>query len=67
MHVNIDEMRRYMDQIGVKQGWVANKAGMTQNAMNLVMNKKRTLKADEYLAICEVLNMPLDSFVDQIS
>lgn len=67
MRVNVDEMRKYMDQIGVKQGWVANNAGMTLNAMNLVMNKKRTLKADEYLAICEVLNVPLDSFVDQVS
>lgn len=39
------------------------KAGMTQNAIHLAMNKKRVLKADEYITICNLINVPLDKFV----
>jgi len=63
MYVDIDSMRYYIEQSGIKQNWIAKKAGMTQNAIHLAMNKKRVLKADEYITICNLINVPLDKFV----
>jgi transcriptional regulator with XRE-family HTH domain len=42
---------------------VAEKTGMSENALNLSLNGKRRLLADEYVKICIALNVPFDHFI----
>ncbi|MEA4919338.1 MAG: helix-turn-helix transcriptional regulator [Clostridiaceae bacterium] len=56
-------IRQYVKENGIKNTYVYEKAGMTQSAFLLALNGKRKLTADEYVAICKALNVPLDKFV----
>ena len=42
---------------GLKQAFVAEKAGMSQDALSRVLSAKRTLKAAELLALCKILEV----------
>lgn len=64
--IDIRAMRDFMEGTGVKMRWVAEQAGMTENAMTLAMNSKRQLKAGEYASICGVLGVPLDQFIKAV-
>lgn len=63
--IDIAAMNRYIEESGMKQGWVAARAGMTQDAMTRTMNGKRRMKADEYVSICRAIGVPLDRFVSE--
>ncbi|MDU6306664.1 helix-turn-helix domain-containing protein [Faecalispora jeddahensis] len=55
----------YLEQQGIKKKFLAEKASITENALNLALNGKRRLLADEYVRICLALNVPLDKFINQ--
>lgn len=55
----------YLEQQGIKKKFLAEKANITENALNLALNGKRRLLADEYVRICSALNVPLDIFINQ--
>lgn len=42
---------------GLKQAFVAERAGMTQDALSRVLSAKRILKAEELLALCKILEV----------
>ena len=50
---------------GIKKKYVAEKTGISENALNLALNEKRRLLADEYIKICIALNVPFDQFVTE--
>ncbi len=53
----------YLQNNGITQTYVAEKTGITVNALNLSLRGKRKLMADEYIKICDVLKVPYDYFV----
>ena len=53
----------YLNEQGIKKKYVAEKTGMSENALNLSLNGKRRLLADEYVKICIALNVPFDHFI----
>jgi len=57
----------YLNEQGIKKKYVAEKTGISENALNLVLNGKRRLLADEYVKICNALNVPFDRFISQDS
>lgn len=57
----------YLNEQGIKKKYVAEKTGISENALNLVLNGKRRLLADEYVKICNALNVPFDRFINQDS
>lgn len=53
----------YLQANGITQTFVSEKSGITSNALNLALNGKRKLSADEYIRICDVLKLPYGYFV----
>lgn len=57
-----ENIGKYMKENGIKQTYVADKAGMTKQALSESLNGNRKLAADEYVAICTALNVSTDKF-----
>lgn len=54
----------YLRNNGITQAYVAEKSGITTNALNLSLKGKRKLTAEEYISICDALKVPYDLFVN---
>jgi len=59
-----ENIAAYLEHNGIKQNFVAEKAGITSMAMSAIINGKRALGAEEYIRICNALNVTVDYFVD---
>lgn len=59
-----EKVRAYIDEKGLKQVAVAQKAGIPKVTFNAIMNGKRTLYADDLRAICLALNVSPELFID---
>lgn len=59
-----EKVRAYLDDNGLKQVTVAQKAGIAKVTFNAIMNGKRTLYADDLRAICLALNVSPELFID---
>lgn len=65
VYVNEKAIRSHIQENGLKQSAIAKKAGMTETALSMVLLGNRKLEAGEYVAICNALDVPLDTFVDR--
>lgn len=63
MIVDVAEIKRTVIERGLKQSNVAARAGMSENALSLVLTRKRKLLADEYVSLCRTLDVPYGSFL----
>ena len=59
-----EKVRAYLDDNGLKQVTVAQKAGISKVTFNAMMNGKRTMYADDLRAICLALNVSPELFID---
>ena len=59
-----EKVRAYIDENGIKQVVVAEKAGISNVTFNAIMNGKRTMYADDLRAICLALNVSPELFID---
>lgn len=59
-----EKVRAYIDENGLKQVSVAQKAGIPKATFNAILNGKRTLYADDLKAICLALNVSPELFID---
>ena len=44
--------RQIIDDSGRKQSWVADQMNISRSALNLILNGKRSMTADELIAFC---------------
>lgn len=58
------KVRTYIDQKGMKQIAVAEKAGISKVTFNAMMNGHRTMYADDLRAICLALNVSPELFIE---
>lgn len=56
-------INEYLQANGITQTFVAEHTGITTNALNLALNGKRKLTADEYIKICDVLKVSYGYFI----
>ena len=63
----VDKIAEYIEKQGIKQSAIANYLEIHPQTMSDIINGKRKLKADEYIDICDFLNVPYDQFVDNRS
>lgn len=54
---------RYLNENGISQAHVSQKAGIPPAKLNLTLNDKRRLTFPEYEAICFALNLPVETFL----
>lgn len=52
------ELRRLLDDRGIKHAWVARQVGLSKPQFSGVLSKKRTIAADTAMQICEVIGVP---------
>lgn len=57
-------VRTYLDEHGIKQSVIAQKAGISKVTFNAMMNGKRTMYADDLRAICLALNVSPEVFIE---
>lgn len=59
-------IREYLKDHGIRQVFVADKAGIDRSVFNLMLHGKRTIKADTLVDICNALNISdMDIFRDE--
>ena len=58
------KVREYIEEKGIKQVVVAQKAGISKTTFNAIMNGKRTLYADDLRAICIALDVSPEVFIE---
>ena len=51
-----------VEQRGIKQTYIAERTGLTVDAVSRIMRSERKLGAEEFLKICELLNVSPESF-----
>ena len=56
------EIRKYLSENEISQRSISQKANISNNALNLVLNGKRKLSAEEYIRICDALCVPYHRF-----
>lgn len=56
------KIKRHMDSRGIKQRYVAKKAGIEEPKLSAILNGKRKIQAEEYFSICNALKIPLETF-----
>lgn len=59
-----EKVRAYIDEKGLKQVVVAEKAGIPNVTFNAMMNGRRTMYADDLRAICLALNVSPELFIE---
>lgn len=59
-----EKVRAYLDENGLKQKVVAQKAGISNVTFNAILNGKRTLYADDLRAICLALDVSPEKFIE---
>lgn len=57
------KIKTYLKDNGITQTFVANKAGIPVQKLNLSLNGNRKLDFDEYELICGVLSVGTDKFL----
>ena len=57
------EIKNHIHNSGIKLSTIAKKADIPVNTFSAMMNGHRRITAEEYFAICDALDVPLDKFV----
>jgi transcriptional regulator with XRE-family HTH domain len=59
------KISQYLESKGIKQSFVAEKAKIRQNILSRILRGERACRADEYINICRVIDVPLDMFTEE--
>ncbi len=57
-----DELRAYIDNNGLKQKFIAEKAKIDETRLSRILAGKAKCTADEYFRICLALDIPYERF-----
>ena len=58
-----ERVKRHVEERGVKQAAIANAIGISRQSMCLMLAGKRVMSAEEYVKICDFLQVPYDKFI----
>ena len=58
-------IKEYLEAKGIRQTFVAKKAGLTDGQMSDICNGKVRLDVCVYYRICKALELPLETFVNE--
>ena len=62
-----EQLNQYVIQNGIKQVYISDKTGLTQDRISKILNGNRKILADEFLIICEALNIDPNIFRTKIA
>lgn len=58
----IERIKTHIKENGLKQRWVAERAGMTDVELSEYLRGKRRMTVDAYIRICDALGVSLETF-----
>lgn len=58
------KIRDYADEHGVMNKFLAEKAEVTNTKISLILNGKQEIGLIEYYKICQALNVPMETFLE---
>ncbi len=61
------EIRRYLDNHGIKQAFVAERCGWAKQRLSAILTGKQKISADDYSAICDAVGVPYDYFYNAVA
>lgn len=56
-----------VEQRGIKQIYIAEKTGMSQDVISKILRSERKISAEEFLLICEALDINPDVFREKVA
>lgn len=56
------DIKNYLEENGIKQSFLSEKTGIPAPILNMMLNDNRKIEANEYMRICDALDLPLDYF-----
>ena len=56
------DIKKYLEDNGIKQAFVSEKTGIPAPILNMMLNDNRKIEANEYMKICDAINVPLEQF-----
>ena len=59
-------IKEYLNEHGIKQSFLAQKTGISAQAISDICNKDRKVDVLENFKICKALELPVDYFVKQL-
>lgn len=61
-----EKLKELVDERGIKWMWLSQKAGISYKTLNAVKKSRVKIKFDDLAKICEVLDIPLNFFKDNV-
>ena len=56
------DIKVYLVKNGLKQSYIARKAGIPEPIFCMMLNDKRKIEVNEYMRICDAIGVPLEQF-----
>lgn len=63
MVLDIWELKRYIDEHGIKQKYIAERTKIPESKLSLIINGKRKCEVGEYASICNALEVSVEMFI----
>lgn len=63
--LDIEKLRNYIESHGIKKSFVAEKAKINRTSLSMILNGKQKCTADQYIAICKVIEKRPEDFVKE--
>lgn len=58
------KVAQYLEEHGIKQSWLAQETGLTDNMISGILNGKRKMTADEFVRICKAIGKNPNDFME---
>lgn len=65
MTVN-EKLKKIVEEKGLKQSYLCEHTGMTADAISRILNSNRKVTAEEFLGICQVLDVDPRQFLSSL-
>lgn len=59
----IENIRRYIEVNDLSEKKIAKEAGIDYNHLWKILNKNKSIRLDDYVAICRAFREPLEKFI----
>lgn len=60
-----EKLKKIVEEKGIKQSYLCEHTGMTADAISRILNSNRKVTAEEFLGICQVLDVDPRQFFKQ--
>lgn len=64
--IDYDKLKDFMISSGLKQKVTAERAGLTEAQMSMLLQQKRGMSASEYANICRAVGASMEDFLKEI-